>query len=70
MIDLVSGKKTLVPLAGPANRQGRIAADNIAGIASTYKNTQGTAICKVFDIAASATGMNEKTARRLGIPFV
>ena len=70
VIDLVSGKKTLVPLAGPANRQGRIAADNIAGIASTYKNTQGTAICKVFDMAASATGMNEKTARRLGIPFV
>ena len=48
---------------------GRIAADNIAGIGSVYKKTQGTAICKVFDLTAGVTGINEKTARRLGIPF-
>lgn len=70
VVDFVSGKKTLVPLAGPANRQGRIAADNVAGIPSTYKNTQGTAICKVFDLTAGVTGINEKTALKLGIPFV
>jgi NADPH-dependent 2,4-dienoyl-CoA reductase/sulfur reductase-like enzyme/peroxiredoxin family protein/rhodanese-related sulfurtransferase/TusA-related sulfurtransferase len=70
VVDFVSGKKILVPLAGPANRQGRIAADNIAGIPSVYKKTQGTAICKVFDLTAAVTGINEKTAKRLGIPFV
>jgi NADPH-dependent 2,4-dienoyl-CoA reductase/sulfur reductase-like enzyme/rhodanese-related sulfurtransferase len=67
--DFVSGRKVNVPLAGPANRQGRIAADNIAGIDSTYKNTQGTAICQVFDLTAAVTGINEKTARSLGIPY-
>jgi NADPH-dependent 2,4-dienoyl-CoA reductase/sulfur reductase-like enzyme/peroxiredoxin family protein/rhodanese-related sulfurtransferase/TusA-related sulfurtransferase len=75
--DFVTGKKTLVPLAGPANRQGRIAADNIAGvdasgkaIAAVYKKTQGTAICKVFDLTVAVTGINEKIAGRLQIPFV
>jgi NADPH-dependent 2,4-dienoyl-CoA reductase/sulfur reductase-like enzyme/rhodanese-related sulfurtransferase len=68
--DFVAGVKTLLPLAGPANRQGRIAADNIAGISSTYKMTQGTAICKVFDLAMAVTGLNEKSAVRLGIPYV
>ena len=70
VVDFVSGKKTLVPLAGPANRQGRIAADNIAGIPTTYKKTQGTAVCKIFDLTVAVTGMNEKTAKRLSIPFV
>jgi NADPH-dependent 2,4-dienoyl-CoA reductase/sulfur reductase-like enzyme/rhodanese-related sulfurtransferase len=70
VVDFVSGKKVLVPLAGPANRQGRIAADNIAGTASTYKSTQGTAICKVFDLAVAVTGLNEKSAKRFGIPYV
>ena len=67
--DFVSNTKTMVPLAGPANRQGRIAADAIAGIPSTYKKTQGTAICKIFDLTAAVTGINEKTARRLKIPY-
>jgi NADPH-dependent 2,4-dienoyl-CoA reductase/sulfur reductase-like enzyme/rhodanese-related sulfurtransferase len=67
--DFVSGTKTLVPLAGPANRQGRIAADNIAGIPTTYKKTLGTAICKVFDLTAAVAGINEKTAKRLKIPY-
>jgi NADPH-dependent 2,4-dienoyl-CoA reductase/sulfur reductase-like enzyme/peroxiredoxin family protein/TusA-related sulfurtransferase/rhodanese-related sulfurtransferase len=68
--DFVSGQRVHVPLAGPANRQGRIAADNVAGIASSYKATQGTAICKVFDLTVAVTGLNEKNARRREIPFV
>ncbi|MGB7567138.1 MAG: CoA-disulfide reductase [Chitinivibrionales bacterium] len=68
--DFITGKKVHVPLAGPANRQGRIAADNIAGIDSVYKNTQGTAICKIFDLTAAVTGLNEKSAKRWGIPFL
>lgn len=68
--DFVSGKKVMVPLAGPANRQARIVADNIAGFDSEYKNTQGTAICKIFDLTAAVTGLNEKNALRLGIDYV
>ena len=68
--EFVTGKKMLIPLAGPAARQGRIAADNIAGIPSTYKKTQGTAICKVFDLTAAVTGLNEKNALQWGIPCV
>jgi NADPH-dependent 2,4-dienoyl-CoA reductase/sulfur reductase-like enzyme/rhodanese-related sulfurtransferase len=67
--DYVSGQSALVPLAGPANRQGRIAADNIFGRDSIYRHTQGTAICKVFDLAIGMTGMSEKTARRLEVPY-
>lgn len=67
--DFVTGVKTLIPLAGPANRQGRIAADNIAGLDTVYKNTQGTAICKIFDLTAAVTGLSEKSAKRLGIPY-
>ncbi len=67
--DLTSSQPALIPLAGPANRQGRIAADNIFGRASEYKNTQGTAICKVFNMAIGMTGLSEKTARRQGIAY-
>lgn len=67
--DFVSGKKVHLPLAGPANRQARIVADVIAGYNSTYKNTQGTAICKIFDITAAVTGLNEKNAKRFGIAY-
>ena len=70
VVDFISGKKVHVPLAGPANRQGRIAADNIAGIHTVYKNTQGTAICKIFDLTAAVTGLNEKNAIKWGIPYV
>ncbi|HAU36104.1 MAG TPA: pyridine nucleotide-disulfide oxidoreductase, partial [Phycisphaerales bacterium] len=63
---LVSGQAALIPLAGPANRQGRIAADNILGRPSEYRRTQGTAICKVFDLAIGMTGLSEKELRRLG----
>jgi NADPH-dependent 2,4-dienoyl-CoA reductase/sulfur reductase-like enzyme/rhodanese-related sulfurtransferase len=68
--DFISGKKVHVPLAGPANRQGRIAADAIAGMESVYRNTQGTAICKIFDLTAAVTGLNEKNAKRWEIPYV
>ena len=67
--DFVSRQKALIPLAGPANKQGRIAADNICGIASVYSGTQGSAVLKVFDMTAAATGMNEKTAQRLGLDY-
>jgi len=56
----VSGQTTYIPLAGPANRMGRIVADNIAGINSTYQGTQGTSILKCFDLTAACTGLNEK----------
>ena len=65
--DFISHGRTMIPLAGPANRQGRIAADNIAGIASSYKGTQGTTIAKVFDLTAASTGANEKALKKQGL---
>ncbi len=67
--DLVTGQKAFIPLAGPANKQGRIAADNICGIPSVYTGTQGSAIVKVFDMTVACTGLNEKTAKRLGLAY-
>lgn len=67
--DFVSRAKVSIPLAGPANRQARIAADNVAGKTTIYKNTQGTSICKLFNLTAAVTGLNEKNARKLGIPY-
>ncbi|MDL2254524.1 FAD-dependent oxidoreductase [Ruminococcaceae bacterium OttesenSCG-928-I18] len=67
--DFVTGTKGFVPLAGPANKQGRIAADNICGIPSRYTGTQGSAILKVFDLTVATTGLNEKTAKRLGLDY-
>ncbi len=67
--DFVTGNPTLVPLAGPANRQGRMAADNIFGRNKTYQGTQGTAICKIFDLAIASTGKNEKSLKRDGTPY-
>lgn len=69
VIDFVTGQKAMIPLAGPANKQGRIAADNICGIPSKYKNTQGSAILKAFDLTVATTGINEKTAKRLGLDY-
>lgn len=63
--DFVGGFKTMIPLAGPANKQGRICADQISGRDVIYKGTQGTAIAKVFDLNVASTGMNEKTLKRL-----
>ncbi|KUE80463.1 FAD-dependent oxidoreductase [Aeromonas schubertii] len=67
--DFVTGESVLIPLAGPANRQGRIAADNMLGRAEQYKKTQGTAICKLFDLAVASTGLNEKRLRQLGMAY-
>lgn len=69
VVDFVTGQPALVPLAGPANRQGRIAADNMLGRSESYQKTQGTAICKVFDLAVGATGKNEKALKKAGIPY-
>jgi NADPH-dependent 2,4-dienoyl-CoA reductase/sulfur reductase-like enzyme/rhodanese-related sulfurtransferase len=65
----VDGSPTQIPLAGPANRQGRIAADHIFGRDSKYRGTQGTAIVGVFDMAAAMTGFSEKALRAANIPF-
>ncbi len=65
----VTGERVIVPLGGPANRQGRIAADNICGRDSTYRKTLGTAIVRCFGIAAGGVGANEKTLKRLNIPY-
>ncbi|MGC4018179.1 MAG: FAD-dependent oxidoreductase [Muricomes sp.] len=62
----VSGDKTMIPLAGPANKQGRICADNIAGDKATYKGTLGTSVAQVFDLTAAAVGMNEKALKAAG----
>jgi len=67
--DFVTGDKGYVPLAGPANKQGRVAADNIAGLDSAYTGTQGSSILKVFDLTVAATGVNEKTAKRLKLNY-
>ena len=67
--DTVTGDLTQVPLAGPANRQGRIAADNIARRESSYRGTQGTAILGFFGITLAVTGCNERTLRRANRPF-
>lgn len=65
----VTGEKTLIALAGPANKQGRIAADNICGGDSTYKGSQGSSVVRVFSLTAASTGINEKTARALGLDY-
>ncbi len=65
----VTGEESFLPLAGPANRQGRIAADNICGGDSRYAGTQGSAILKAFDMAVAATGLNETAAKAAGIDY-
>lgn len=67
--DPVTGKLKLTPLAGPANKQGRIAADNICGIQSEYHGTLGSSVVKVFDLTAATTGLNEKGAKAAGVKY-
>ena len=62
--DYMNGSKTMIPLAGPANKQGRIVANVLAGRNETYKGTQGTSIAKVFDLTVASTGHNEKILKR------
>ena len=67
--DFVTGEKAYIPLAGPANKQGRIAADNICGFPTTYKNTQGSAVLKIFDMTVATTGVNERAAKAAGLDY-
>lgn len=65
----VSGQSVVTALAGPANKQGRIIADNICGIPSKFSGAQGSSVLKLFDLVVATTGLNEKTARAAGIPY-
>ncbi|MDD2295629.1 MAG: DsrE/DsrF/DrsH-like family protein [Eubacteriales bacterium] len=65
--DFISKEPTMIPLAGPASKQGRIVADNIAGAHEEYKGTQGTSVAQVFDLTAASTGANEKALIRQGL---
>ena len=66
--NLVTGLESTIPLAGPANKQGRIVADNICGIDSVFRGSLGSSVIKVFKLTAAATGLNERAARAAGIP--
>ncbi len=67
--DFITKNPAFIPLAGPANKQGRIAADNIAGYESVYTGTQGSAVLKLFDMTVATTGLNEKSATAAGIDY-
>ncbi len=67
--DLVSGEPILIPLAGPANRMGRIVANNILGRDEKYENTQGTAIIKIFDLTLANSGNAEKSLKKRGVEY-
>lgn len=68
VVDFVTGAASLIPLAGPANRQGRVAADAIAGRAdAAFRGVQGTAVCGLFEHTIAMTGLTEKAAKRAGI---
>jgi len=67
--DFITKKPAFIPLAGPANKQGRIAADNIAGYESVYTGTQGSAVLKLFDMTVATTGLNEKSAQAAGVDY-
>jgi CoA-disulfide reductase len=69
VVDFISGKKAMIPLAVPANRQGRIAANNIMGKKEKYQGTLCTSIAKVFDLTVASTGNNEKNLQRLGVSY-
>ncbi len=67
--NFISKDRAVITLAGPANKQGRIAADNICGMNSTYKGTQGASVIKLFDMTAASTGMTEKQLTAAGIEY-
>jgi len=69
VVDYINGNPALIPLAGPANKQGRIVAGNIYGKKETYDGTQGTSIIKVFDMTVATTGNNEKLLKRNGVAY-
>lgn len=65
----VTGNDAVISLAGPANKQGRIAADNICGLDSHYKGSMGSSVIKLFDLTAASTGLTERTAKAEGISY-
>lgn len=67
--DYSSGKPVMIPLAGPANKQGRIVANNICGVREKYIGTLGTAVVKIFDMTVAVTGNNEKQLKGLGVDY-
>ncbi|MCC0644760.1 MULTISPECIES: CoA-disulfide reductase [unclassified Clostridioides] len=67
--DFINKKPTMIPLAWPANRQGRLVADNICGRDITYQGTLGSSVAKVFDYTVATTGNNEKTLKRIGLDY-
>ncbi|EGT3616995.1 CoA-disulfide reductase [Clostridium perfringens] len=69
IMDFVNKKPIMIPLAWPANRQGRLVADNICGKHVEYKGTLGSSVAKVFDYTVASTGNNEKTLKRLGLQY-
>ncbi|MHB1128116.1 MAG: CoA-disulfide reductase [Bacillota bacterium] len=69
VIDFILKQRTAIPLAGPANKQGRIAADNITGLNSKYNGTQGTSIIKIFGLTAANTGANERALQKANMQY-
>ncbi|MDR5658454.1 CoA-disulfide reductase [Serpentinicella sp. ANB-PHB4] len=67
--DFITGNQTILPLAGPANKQGRIVSNNIVGTKEKYLGTMGSAVAKVFDMTVASTGKNEKSLKQLDIPY-
>jgi CoA-disulfide reductase len=67
--DYINGKPTIIPLAWPANRQGRIVADNISGRDVKYAGTMGSSVAKVFDLTVASTGNNERILKRIGVDY-
>jgi len=68
--DFISGAPAMTALAGPANKQGRIAADNAMGRSTAFRGTLGTAVAKVFDLTVATTGKNEKTLKQNNTPYI
>ena len=69
VVDYVTGSPVIIPLAGPASKQGRIVANNLTGRRETYGGTQGTAVLKVFDIIVAGTGVNERNLKQAGLEY-
>ncbi|MEG2786749.1 MAG: CoA-disulfide reductase [Romboutsia sp.] len=69
VLDFINKKPTMIPLAWPANRQGRLVADNICGKNVAYKGTLGSSVAKIFDYTVATTGNNEKTLKKIGIEY-
>jgi len=70
IFDYLTGRRTMTPLAGPANKQGRIAADNIMGRSSIFKGTLGTLVVKIFDATLASTGLSEKILKARDMPYM